>query len=157
MANPESTRSSDKPTHATNVCIPIWIFCPVMELFFAADTKASAQSSTSVCLRVTSCGYILQVSNLTVFPKYDFSSQLSMVFLENLSPLFKLKSLFAATLWRVLTHSVKSKPGRIALTRTLGPWVEARHLTRWSPVSDASAASTTFGPQHFRPAAFVTE
>lgn len=37
------------------------------------------------------------------------------------------------------THSVKSSPGRMALTRIFGPCVAARHLTRCSPTSYISA------------------
>jgi hypothetical protein len=33
---------------------------------------------------------------------------------------------------QIRTQSVNSKPGRTAFTRTLGPWVWAKHRIRWS-------------------------
>lgn len=34
---------------------------------------------------------------------------------------------------RLQTHSVIRSPGKIAFTRSLGPWVAAKHLTRCRP------------------------
>ena len=53
MRNPESINCQHAFSMADDDDLPIGIIWPVMELFLAVATKASAQSSSSVCRRLT--------------------------------------------------------------------------------------------------------
>lgn len=122
---------------------PTMTFCPVIDEFRAMSTNACAVSSRSVYPTPKLAKYIhpqptrLHPSRCVTFTTHHHDTQTKIGGRKKQEPTTFFNHALSSNIFTISSpyswpHSVKSRPGRTALTRTLGPCVPAKHFIKCS-------------------------